>query len=99
MRDSTWEECLIIMHMCPACPVVMDTSFPIPVWALAPIILGGLLVLGIVVIIILKVAVVIAVGYLPVNLSANLTALFHHQDYCELKKWEKDAKDPNFVSC
>lgn len=56
-----------VYHLCTciACPVVVDTPFPIPVWALVPIILGGLLILGIVSIVIVKIAVVIVVSCPP----------------------------------
>ena len=51
---------LIFPHV--ACPAIAETSFPIPVWALAPIIVGGPLILGVVIIIVVKVVVIVAVS-------------------------------------
>ena len=50
----------VVVFLCVEC---IGTAFPIPLWSLAPIILGGLLILGILIIILLKIIFVILVSH------------------------------------
>ena len=69
----------------------------LPIWALAPILLAALLALGILILIIIKILFVILVRVcVCVCVLVCVSVPFSPQDYIEVKKWEKEAKDADF---